>query len=82
MKILMPEEIRKAIAGPELGDNYFGKWGILNSEQRLSIKHLLDVLDSADYIIQKQCETIKEQDNEIEQLKKQIEGGKNEKTNL
>lgn len=78
----MPEEIRKAIAGPELGDNYFGSWGILNSEQRLSIKHLLDVLDSADYIINKQVETIEEQDKEIEQLKRQIERGNNEKVNI
>lgn len=42
------EKIRKAIACPQLGDETYGEWGILNLEQRRYIKRLLDELDSAD----------------------------------
>lgn len=70
MRILLPGEIKKAIECPELGDDHYGSWGILTAQQRLSIKHLLDVLDSADYII-------KTQRKEIEKYKKEIEKYKN-----
>lgn len=61
--ILMPEEIRKAIECPELGFDHYGSWGILNSQQRLSINNLLKILDSADAVIRKQQKEIEELKN-------------------
>lgn len=72
MRILLPEEIKKAIECPELGNGHYGSWGILTAQQRLSIKNLLDVLDSADYIIKEQFEKIEKQQEEIERLKNRI----------
>lgn len=68
--ILMPDEIRKAIEHPVLGNNHFGSWGILNRQQILSINNLLNILDSADALIKAQARKIKKQQNEIEKLKK------------
>lgn len=36
------EEMREYISCPQFGDEHYGKWGALNIEQRLCIKHLLD----------------------------------------
>lgn len=47
------KQIREYIACPQLGYNYYGKWGALNWEQRETINNLLDILDSVDSVIMK-----------------------------
>jgi hypothetical protein len=46
------KKIREYIACAELGDDHYGKWGILNLEQRKTIFNLLKVLDSGDCVIE------------------------------
>ena len=47
------EKIRKAIECPQLGNETYGEWGILNLTQRKYIKRLLDELDNADNFVKK-----------------------------
>lgn len=42
------ERLRKAIACPQFGDNYYGELGALCIDKRRLIKRVLDELDSAD----------------------------------
>lgn len=58
------DKIRKAIECPQFGSARYGEWGMLNLEQRKSIKRLLDELDSAEnYIVKiyKENQKLKEQ---------------------
>ena len=36
--------IREAISCPDFGDGHYGAWGILNREQRITIKEMLDYI--------------------------------------
>ena len=47
------EKIRKAIECPQLGNETYGEFGILNLTQRKYIKRLLDELDNADNFVKK-----------------------------
>ena len=47
------EKIRKAIECPQLGNETYGEWGILNLTQRKYIKRLLDELDNDDNFVKK-----------------------------
>lgn len=49
------EKMRKAIECPQFGNRSYGKWCVLNLEQRQLIKRLLDELDSADEYFKKIC---------------------------
>lgn len=53
------EQIREYIACPQFGDPDYGRWGILNVEQRKAIKKMLEWIDT--------------QDTEIYELSKEIE---------
>lgn len=43
--------MREYIECPQFGNLTYGKWGVLNLEQRKLIKRLLDEMDSADLVI-------------------------------
>ena len=45
------EKIRKAIECPQLENETYGEFGILNLTQRKYIKRLLDELDNADNFV-------------------------------
>ena len=47
------EKIRKAIECPQLGNETYGEFAILNLTQRKYIKRLLDELDNADNFVKK-----------------------------
>ena len=47
------EKIRKVIECPQLGNETYGEFGILNLTQRKYIKRLLDELDNADNFVKK-----------------------------
>ena len=47
------KKIRKAIECPQLGNETYGEFGILNLTQRKYIKRLLDELDNADNFVKK-----------------------------
>ncbi len=75
------EKMREYLKEPNEYSNQYGKWGILNSEQRQLINRLLNEMDNADVVIKKQYEEkqqlikflenkIKECDELIEKLKK------------
>ena len=55
------ENIRKKISCPQFGDDHYGEWGILNINQRRTIKRMLDFIDG-------QENYIKSQQAEIERL--------------
>ena len=63
------EKIREAIECPEFGYKGYGKWGILNLEQRKLIKRLLDELDSADNCVKKLYLENKQQKEVIDKIK-------------
>ena len=68
------EKIRKAIEYPQFRDKNYGKWGVLNLEQRNLIKRLLNELDSADNCVKKlYLQNIKQKEviNKITDLIKQ-----------
>ena len=50
----------------------YGKWGILNKEQRDLIKRLLKEMDSADVVIKNQFEEIERLNNIINELEKEL----------
>lgn len=54
------ENIRKKISCPQLGDDHYGEWGILNINQRRTIKRMLDFIDSQENYINRQQARIKE----------------------
>jgi hypothetical protein len=60
------ENIRKKISCPQFGDDHYGEWGILNINQRRTIKRMLDFIDG-------QENYIKSQQAEIEHLQLEIE---------
>lgn len=60
------EKMKEYLKEPDEYSSQYGKWGILNREQRHLIKRLLKEMDSAD-------EVIKHQYFEIERLNKRIE---------
>ena len=60
------KEIREKISCPQFNDDHYGEWGILNVNQRLTIKRLLDLVDGQEAYI-------KNQQAEIERLKEEIE---------
>lgn len=47
------KEIREKISCPQLGDNHYGEWGILTKKQRLTIKKMLDHIESQEQYIKK-----------------------------
>ena len=59
------ERMKEYLKEPDEYSSQWGKWGILNKEQRDLIKRLLKEMDGAD-------EVIKNQFFEIERLKRQI----------
>lgn len=63
------KKIREAISCPQLGDDHYGEWGILNINQRRTIKRMLDFIDG-------QENYIKSQQAEIERLTTLSELGK------
>lgn len=67
------EKIRKAIECPQLGNETYGEFGILNLTQRKYIKRLLDELDNADNFVKKlyfENKQLKMIVNEYEKLNK------------
>lgn len=57
------KEIREKISCPQFGDDHYGEWGILNVNQRRTIKRLIDYMDGQEAYI-------KNQQAEIEGLQK------------
>ena len=47
------EEIREKIACPQFGDEHYGEWGILNINQRRTIKRVLDYIDGQEKEIER-----------------------------
>ena len=45
------KRIREKISCPQLGDDHYGEWGILNLNQRIAIKELLDFVDAQENYI-------------------------------
>ena len=65
------EKMREYLKEPNEICNHYGKWGILNKEQRDSITRLLNEMDGADnYIIklQHENERLKDKLNKINDL--------------
>ena len=50
------EKMREYLKEPNEYSNQYGKWGILNREQRQLIGRLLNEMDNADVVIKKQYE--------------------------
>ena len=50
------KEIRAKISCPHLGDDHYGEWGILTQKQRLTIKRLLDYIESQEQYIRKMAD--------------------------
>ena len=69
------EKIRKAIECPQFGNKTYGKWGIMNLEQRKFIKRLLDDLDRADNYIKKvylENKKLKDNWNKLKECLKEV----------
>ena len=62
------KRIREYISCPELGDDHYGRWGILTKEQTLAIYELLKILDSSDYVIENLQQENKELHNKIDKV--------------
>ena len=60
------KEIRRKICCPQLDDEHYGEWGILTLNQRLTIKRMLDFIES-------QEEHIKQLEEEDEELNAEVE---------
>ena len=45
------KRIKEKISCPQLGDDHYGEWGILNLNQRIAIKELLDFVDAQENYI-------------------------------
>ena len=78
------KEIREKISCPQLGDEHYGEWGILNMSQRREIKRMLDYIDAQEEYIRtlhKENKSLKRQINallenaEIDSTFKVLEGG-------
>lgn len=67
------DKIRKAIECPQFGSITYGEWGMLNFDQRKSIKRLLDELDSADNYIVKMLGDLHKLQKENKILKENAE---------
>lgn len=72
------EKMRKYLKEPNEICNHYGKWGILNKEQRDLITRLLNEMDGADnYIkkIQQENERLKEIENKLIFIKNRAKQG-------
>ena len=68
------EKMREYLKEPNEIYNHYGKWGILNREQRDLITRLLNEMDGADnYIIKLQQENARLKDK-LTEIKKVIDG--------
>ena len=67
------KEIREKISCPELGDKHYGEWGILTKYQRLTIKKMLDEIDSREIVIKRLYKRIEELGETIADLEREIE---------
>ena len=47
------KEIREKISCPQFGDDHYGEWGALTLGQRVTIKRLLDYIESQEQYIEK-----------------------------
>ena len=75
------EKIRKAIECPQLGNETYGEWGILNPTQRKCIKRLLDELDNADNFVKKlyfENKQLKDNWNDLKKYAKEVISTDNE----
>ena len=75
--------MREYLKEPNEYSSQYGKWGILNSEQRQLINRLLNEMDNADIVIKKQYEE-KQQlisflEDKIKEYKEYIDTYKKEK---
>ena len=66
------EKIRKAIECPQLGNETYGEFGILDFTQRKYIKRLLDELDNADNFVKKLYFENKQLKNNWDELKEYV----------
>ena len=72
------EKMREYLKEPNEICNHYGKWGILNKEQRDLITRLLNEMDGADnYIIKLQQENarLKEIENKLNFIKNRVKQG-------
>ena len=75
------EKIRKAIECPQLGNETYGEWAILNLTQRKYIKRLLDELDNADNFVKKlyfENKQLKNNWNKLKEYAKEVISTDNE----
>ena len=76
------EKIRKAIECPQLGNETYGEWGILNLTQRKYIKRLLDELDNDDNFVKKLYFENKQLKDNWNYIKKMLKEVRQEKFNV
>ena len=72
------EKMREYLKEPNEICNHYGKWGILNREQRNLITRLLDEIDRADnYIkkLQQENARLKEIENKLNFIKNRVKQG-------
>lgn len=69
MKYYTNKMVRDFIKCPQFGDIEYGKWGGLRLEVRQTIKRLLDVNESADYIIKSKQKEINRLNSEYRKVK-------------
>ena len=67
------ERMKEYLKEPDEYSSQYGKWGILNREQRDLIRRLLREMDSADEVIKQQYEEIERLNNIINELEKWLE---------
>ena len=75
------EKIRKAIECPQLENETYGEFGILNLTQRKYIKRLLDELDNADNFVKKlyfENKQLKDNWNDLKKYAKEVISTDNE----
>ena len=74
------EKMREYLKEPNEYSSQYGKWGILNVEQRQLIKRLLDEMDNADVVIKNQYEEkqqlIKFLEDKIKNYEEDVENSK------
>ena len=62
------KEIREKISCPQFGDDHYGEWGILNVNQRRTIKRLIDYMDGQEAYIKNQQAEIEDLNHSIDTL--------------
>lgn len=76
------EKMKEYLKEPDEHSSQWGRWGILNKEQRDLIKRLLNEMDNADDVIKHQYFEIERLNKQIEEYQKALDETVSEKVDL